>query len=373
MKRTMLITLLSLLVLTALLAGLKAGQFGAMIGQAKRNVPPPETVTTATARLDSWEHTLRAVGTLNAFQGVTVAAELPGKVVRIAFDSGTTVTKGDLLLCQDTSSEEAQLPGAIAQATLARTELKRAAGMVKDKVISQSDYDRAVATLEQALSRANDIRATVSKKQIRAPFSGRLGIRQVNLGQMLDAGDPIVTLQSLDPIYVDFALPQQDLSHLRVGLPVRVTCDALPGTAISGRISAINPLVEVETRNIRLRATLPNPDGRLRPGMFVNAAVTLPARQEALIIPATSVLYAPYGNSVFRVVDGPEGKERHILQQQFVRLGEKRGDFVAVTSGLNKGETVVSTGVFKLRNGQAVVIDNQLAPAFHLAPRPENS
>jgi membrane fusion protein, multidrug efflux system len=359
--------------LTALLAGLKVGQFGAMASQAKRFVPPPEPVTTATARIESWGHSLHAVGTLTSVQGVTVAAELPGKVVRIAFDSGTAVKKGDLLLCQNTSSEEARLPGAVAQANLAGTELKRAAGMVKDKVISQADYDRAVAALDLALSRANDIRATLSKKQIRAPFSGRLGIRQANLGQMLDAGDPIVTLQSLDPIYVDFSLPQQQMARLRVGLPVRVTCDALPGTEMAGKIRAINPLVAVDTRNIRLRATLPNPDGRLRPGMFVNVAVGLPTRQEALIVPATSVLYAPYGDSVFLIVDGPKGKGTYVLQQQFVRLGERRGDFVAVTSGLKKGETVVSTGVFKLRNGQAVVMDNQLAPQFRLTPRPENS
>jgi membrane fusion protein (multidrug efflux system) len=216
MKKRMILTILSLLVLTALLAGLKVGQFGAMISQAKRFVPPPETVTTATARIESWEHTLHAVGTLTSVQGVTVAAELPGKVARIAFGSGKAVKKGDLLLCQDSSSEEARLPGAVAQANLARTELKRAAGMVKDKVISQADYDRAVAALDLALSRANDIRATLSKKRIRAPFSGRLGIRQANLGQMLDAGDPIVTLQSLDPIYVDFSLPQQQLARLRV-------------------------------------------------------------------------------------------------------------------------------------------------------------
>jgi membrane fusion protein (multidrug efflux system) len=373
MKKRIILTILGLLVLIALLAAVKIGQFGAMISQAKNYVPPPETVTTAVARVETWENTLTAVGTLKAVQGVTVSAELPGKVVKISFDSGTAVKKGDLLVSQDTSSEEAQLPGAIAQATFALTDLDRASGMVKDNIISRADYDRAVATREQELSQANDIRATISKKKIRAPFSGRLGIRQVNLGQMLGAGDPIVTLQSLDPIYVEFSLPQQQLSRLRTGLPVRVTCDALPGETVEGRITAINSLVEDETRNIRLQATVANRDGKLRPGMFVNTEVGLPARMEVLVIPSTSVLYAPYGDSVFVVVDDKKKKGGKTLKQQFVRLGEKRGDFVAVASGLKKGETVVSTGVFKLRNGQTLVVDNKLAPQFRQAPRPENN
>jgi membrane fusion protein (multidrug efflux system) len=373
MKKRIILTVLGLLVLIALLAAVKIGQFGAMISQAKNYVPPPETVNTAAARVESWESELTAVGALKAVQGVTVAAELPGKVANISFVSGTAVKKGDLLVCQDTSSEEAQLPGAIAQATLARTDLERASGMVKDNIISRADYDKAVAAREQALSQANNIRATIGKKRIRAPFSGRVGIRQANLGQMLAAGDPIVTLQALDPIYVEFSLPQQQLSRLRTGLPVRVTCDALPGVTVEGRITAINSLVEDETRNIRLQATVANRDEKLRPGMFVNTEVGLPLRQEALVIPATAVLYAPYGDSVFVIVDDKKGKGGKILQQQFVRLGEKRGDFVAVASGLTKGETVVSTGVFKLRNGQSVVVDNKLAPQFRQAPRPENN
>jgi len=373
MKKRIMLAVLGLIVLIALLAAVKTMQIGAMINQGKKFVPPPETVTTAAVTAESWETALTAIGSLTAVQGVTVAAELPGKVVRIAFVPGKPVKKGDLLVCQDTSSEEAQLPGATAQANLARTELERATKMVKDKIISQADYDKAVATHEQALSQVNNIRATIAKKTIRAPFSGRLGIRQVNLGQILREGDPIVTLQCLDPIYVDFTTPQQQLARLRLGLPARVTCDALPGVTVEGSITAINPLVDAETRNIRLQATVANRAERFRPGMFVNVAVGLPVRQDVLVIPATAVLYAPYGDSVFVITDDHKRQGGKALRQQFVRLGEKRGDFVAVTSGLKEGETIVSTGVFKLRNGQSVVVDNKLAPQFRQAPSPENN
>lgn len=373
MKKRIIFAILGLVILIAILAAVKAMQIRKMVDQGKKMVPPPETVTTAVVRAESWETALTAVGTLTAVQGVTVAAELPGKVARIVFEPGAQVVKGELLLCQDTTSEEAQLPGAVAQANQARSDLERAVKMRAENIISQAAYDSAVAAHEQALAQANNIRATIGKKTIRAPFSGRLGIRQVNLGQILREGDPIVTLQTLNPIYVDFALPQQQLARLRPGQPVRVTCDALPGETVEGRITAINPLVDSETRNIRLQATVANRAERLRPGMFVNAAVGLPVRQAVLAIPATAVLYAPYGDSVFVVADDNERKGGKALRQQFVRLGEKRGDFVAVTDGLKEGETIVSTGVFKLRNAQAVVVDNRLAPDFKQAPKPENN
>ena len=373
MKKRIIFAIAGLIVIIAVLAAVKAMQIRAMIAQGKKMVPPPETVTTAVVKSESWETALSAVGTLTAVQGVTVAAELPGKVVRIAFEPGAMVKKGDLLVAQDTASEEAQLPGAVALATQANSDRERAVRMLSERIISQAAYDGAVATHEQALAQANTIRATIAKKTIRAPFGGRLGIRQVNLGQMLKDGDPIVTLQSLDPIYVNFTIPQQEVGRLHPGLPVRVTCDALPGLTIEGRITAMNPLVDSDTRNIQLQATVANRAEKLRPGMFVTVAVGLPVRQQVFVIPATAVLYAPYGDSVFVVADDTEHKGGKVLRQQFVRLGEKRGDFVAVTSGLKVGETVVSTGVFKLRNGQAAVVDNRLSPAFTLAPKPENN
>ena len=373
MKKRIILAVLGLIILIALLAAVKFMQIGTMVNQGKKFVPPPETVTMAVVSAEKWETALTAIGSLTAVHGVTMAAELPGKVVKIALDSGQPVKKGAPLVYQDITSEEAQLPGAVAQVKLARTELERAAKMAEEKIISQADYDKALATHEEALSQANNIRATIAKKTIRAPFTGRLGIRQVNLGQILREGDSIVTLQSLDPIYVDFTLPQQQLSRLHLGLPARVTCDALPDVTVEGSITAMNPLVDAETRNIRLQATMPNRAERLRPGMFVNVTVGLPIRQQVLAIPATAVLYAPYGDSVFVIADDKQRKGGKVLRQQFVRLGEKRGDFVAVTSGLKQGENVVSTGVFKLRNGQAVVVDNKLAPQFRRAPSPENN
>src|SRR5512143_2186195 len=278
MKKRIAFVILGLVVLIGALFAVKVLQINAMIDQGKKAVPPPETVTTAAASAESWETALTAVGSLTAVQGVTVAAELPGKVVAIAFEPGAKVKKGDLLVRQDTSSEEALLPGAVAQANQARTVLARDAEMLANQIISQADYDAAAAGYEQAVAQADAIRATIGKKTIRAPFSGRLGIRQVNLGQILREGDAIVTLQSLDPIYVNFTLPQQQLSRLRPGLPVRVTCDALPGFTIGGRITTVNPLVDAETRNIQLQATVANPAEKLRPGMFVNASVGLPVR-----------------------------------------------------------------------------------------------
>ena len=372
-KRVIVLVIVALAVVILLLAGIKALQIKSMIDKGKSFVPPPETVTTASALAQTWDTGLTATGSLTAVQGVTVAAEMPGKVVKLSITSGAPVKKGDLLLCQDTSSEEAQLLGALAQATLARTELERAAKMFAGKIISQSDYDKAKANHEQALSQVENIRATIAKKTLRAPFSGRVGIRQVNLGQTLREGDPVVTLQALDPIYADFTLPQQELSRLRPGLPVHVTCDALPGAVVEGRVTALNPLVDADTRSLKLQATVANRDERLRPGMFVNVAVGLPARRKVITIPATSVLYAPYGDSVFKVEDDKKGKGGKVLRQEFVRLGEKRGDFVAVQSGLKEGEVFVSTGVFKLRNGQAALVDNKLSPQFKQSPRPENN
>jgi membrane fusion protein (multidrug efflux system) len=372
MKKRILFALIGLAVLIAILTAVKALQIGAMVDQGKKFIPPPETVTATVVTAESWDTALTAIGTLNAVQGVTVAAELAGKVVEIAFEAGAQVKAGDILLRQDTSSEEAQLPGAMAQVNLSRTNRERFEQLFAKQLVAQAERDSAVASAELAQAQAENIRATIAKKTIRAPFSGRLGIREVNLGQMLREGDPIVTLQSLDPIYVDFTLPQQQLPLMRLGLPVQVTTDAQPGETLRGRITAINPLVDAETRQIKLQATVANRGNKLRPGMFANVVVGLAARQEVLAIPATAVLYAPYGDSVFIIEDAPDNKGK-VLRQQFVRLGQKRGDFVAVMSGIKEGESVVSTGVFKLRNGQSALVDNTLAPDFQMAPKPENN
>ena len=372
MKKRVIFTIVGLLVLIGVLAGIKGLQISQMVANGKQFVPPPETVTAFEVHPDSWESLLTSVGSLEAVQGVMVTAELKGKVEDIAFKPGEMVRAGDLLVQQDISSETAQLRASEASAALAKITLERIRKLLTEKTVSQSQYDNADAQYKEAAAQLDTIRSAISKKTIRAPFAGRLGIRLINLGQILNEGDAIVSLQSLDPIFVNFSLPQQQLAKVQPGLTVRVTTDVLPGRVIEGKITAINPAVDAATRNIRVQATAANPQEKLRPGMFVNVAVVLPAQEKVLPIPATAVLYAPYGDSVFIVEEkkidknSPPGK---IVRQQFVQLGKKRGDFIAVASGLNGGETIVSTGVFKLRNGQAVVVNNALAPEFKLMPK----
>jgi len=375
MKKPIFIATLIIILVIGLLGGIKFLQIKSMIAYGNQFVPPPVTVTVATATNDTWESQLTAVGSLEAVQGVMVTAELPGKIVKIDFEPGSKVKAGDLLIQQDITSEKAQLRAAKTDVNLTRMNLKRAKQLLADKVIPQSQFDTSNAEFEQAVARRDDIRATIAKKTIRAPFAGRLGIRLVSLGQVLNEGQDIVSLQSLDPIFANFLLPQQQLAKVREGMIVRVNTDVLSGEAIEGRITAINSEVDAATRNIRIQATVANPDERLRPGMYADVAIVMPSKLSVLTIPATSVLYAPYSNSVF-VVEQNNGDENQqpqkILRQQFVSLGEQRGDFVAVISGLKEDDAVVSTGVFKMRNGLAVVVDNTLAPEFKLEPQPED-
>jgi membrane fusion protein (multidrug efflux system) len=376
MRKKIIFTILGVLVMIGILGGIKGLQINRMIATGSQSAPPPETVTTAVVRSESWESLITSVGSLEAVQGVMLTAELPGKVVRITFEPGTKVKAGDLLLQQDVSSEEAQLRAAEATVALTKLELERSRKLLTKKAVAQAKYDSDDAQYKQAVAQIDGIRATIRKKTIRAPFAGSLGIRLVNLGQILNEGEPIVSLQTIDPIFVNFSLPQQQLAQVKPGLKVRVTADALPGPQIEGEITAISPQVDVATRNIRVQATVANSQERLRPGMFVNVVVVLPSREEVLVIPTTAVLYAPYGDTVFVVHEKETEKgvqPDEVVQQKIVQLGEKRGDFVALVSGLNKGETVVSTGVFKLRNDQAVVVDNTLAPVFKLAPQPDDS
>jgi len=377
MKKRFILALTAMAVLAAVLGGIKGLQIDRMIAHGKQFAPPPETVTTAQATMQSWESLLTAVGSLAAVQGVTVTAELTGKVVQIAFTPGSRVKAGDLLVKQDTSSEEAQLRSAEAAAALAQLNVERLGKLLSERTIAQSQFDNAEATYKQAVAQADSIRASIAKKTIRAPFDGRLGIRLVNLGQVINEGEAIVSLQSLDPIFVNFSLPQQELPRIRPSLAVRVTTDALPGEVVEGKITAINPQVDAATRNIRVQATLANSEERLRPGMYANVAVVLPGREKVLAIPATAVLYAPYSDSVFVVEDQPgageAGRPVKVVRQQLTELGDRHGDFVAVRSGLKPGDTIVSTGAFKLRNGQTVTVDNSLAPAFKLHPKPEEN
>lgn len=357
---------------------LKISQFKAMAaaGAAAAAAMPPTTVTASPASGQKWENLFTTTGSLKAVQGVTVGAEVPGKVVKLGFEAGSAIKEGDLLVQLDSSTEEAQLHAAEASAALAQANLARARELRETNTNSPAELDAAEAQAKQASAQVENYRSIIAKKTIRAPFAGRSGIRLVNLGEVLREGDPITTLQTLDPIYVNFSLPQQRLPQLAEAKTVRVTTDAAPGRTFEGKINAISPEIDMATRNIRVQATIDNADEQLRPGMFANVDIVLPTHTEAIAVPATAILFAPYGNSVF-VVDEKKneetGKIDRVLRQQFVRLGGTRGDFVDVVDGLKAGETVVTSGVFKLRAGMPVVIDNKLAPNAQLDPKPDNA
>lgn len=379
MAKRMFLMLVAVAVLLSALGTMKYQQVQAAIAQGAAYQPPPEAVTTIVAQEEQWDATLGAIGTATAVNGVTVAADLPGIVEHIAFESGRTVRKGDVLVRLDTRQEEAQLKAATAQRDRARLQLERIDGLRHKKVSSQSELDDARTAFTQADARVGEIEATIARKTIRAPFAGILGIRQINLGQYLSGGDPIVSLQSLQPIFVDFAVPQQRVGSLEAGTVVSVTPDgAADGAASkpwSGRVTAIDSLVDSATRNVQVRAVFDNPDGTLKPGMFVEARVVLGAATSVLTLPATAISYAPYGDSVFVVeeIEGPGGATYLGVRQQFVKLGGARGDQVAVLSGINPGEQVATSGVFKLYNGAAVFVNNDVQPGNDPTPEPENS
>lgn len=377
-KRMILMLVVVVVVLTAL-GTFKYQQVQAAIAQGASFQPPPEAITTIEVKEEPWNATLSAIGTATAVNGVTVAADLPGIVEAITFESGHTVRKGEVLVKLDSRQEQAQLKAAEAQRDRSRLQLDRIEGLRMKKVSSQSELDDARTEFTQADARVGEIEATIERKTIRAPFSGILGIRQINLGQYLSAGDPIVSLQALQPIYVDFAVPQQQVETLRPGSGVTVTPDdgnsGAAGRVRSGRVTAIDSLVDPATRNVRVRAEFDNPDGTLRPGMFLEAHVDLGAKSSVVTLPATAINYAPYGDSVFIVeqLDGPNGVKYLGVRQQFVKLGGARGDQVAVTSGIKPGEQVATSGVFKLHNGAAVFVNNDVQPGNDPTPKPENS
>lgn len=375
MKKRMILALTGMAVVIAVLGFVKMRQVQAGIAQNSSFQPPPEAVTTVRATEDRWPATVEAIGTVEAVQGVMVAADLPGLVSRIQFDSGRKVRAGEVLVRLDTRQEQAQLSAADAQRSLSTVNFERMRGLREKGITSQAEFDRAAAEHKQASARTGEMQAAIGRKTIRAPFSGVLGIRRVNLGQYLNPGDPIVSLQSLDPIYVNFAVPQQQVAELQVGREVAVTAEGTTKIQSAGKITAINSVVDEATRNIEVQATLANSDGTLRPGMFVRAQVVLGEASPVVALPTSAISYAPYGNSVFIVgqMKGPDGKPYNGVRQQFVKLGASRGDQVAVLSGVKPGEEVVSSGVFKLRSGAAVVVNNKVQPSNDPAPKPEDS
>ncbi len=360
-------------VLTAL--GLvKYKQVQEAIAQGAAYRPPPEAVTTIVTKQERWPETLNAIGSVTAVQGVMASADLPGIVDRIEFESGGAVSEGDVLVRLDTRQEQAQLAAAEAARDLATLNFSRLQGVVNQSAVSRMDYDRAAADQKQTEARVAEIQAVIARKTIRAPFSGILGIRQVNLGQYLSGGSPIVSLQKLDPIYVDFSLPQQYLGRVRAGDSIRFESADFRDMRFAGRITAINSVVDENTRNVQMQATTANPKGKLRPGMFVETQVLLGMANIVIALPAPAISYAPYGDSVFVIADlkDPGGQSFRGVRQQFVKLGPSRGDQVAILSGLKPGEEVVTSGVFKLRNGIAVSVNNKVQPSNDKTPKLED-
>ena len=354
--------------------GIKALQIGKMMSSPK--MMPSVTVTSAPVKEENWPPKLSAVGSVSAAQGAVISAELAGIVSEISFENGAEAKKGDVLMKLDTSQEEALLRSAAAEAQLARTDLERSRDLAMKKVVSSAELDSAQSKFTRLNAVVDQMRSNIAKKTVIAPFDGQLGIRQVNVGQMINAGQQVIALTSLDSVYVDFALPEQHLSKLTKDLEVRVRVDALPGREFKGKLTAINSMLDPVTRNVPLQATFENPDHALHPGMFAKVDVMLPETKKTIVIPGSAVSYAPYGDSVFVIEkqkDPKTGKESLALRQQFVRIGETRGDFVSVTQGLKAGQEVVGTGVFKLRNGMVVTINNDLAPKPELNPTPADT
>jgi membrane fusion protein, multidrug efflux system len=337
--------------------------------------PPPEAVTSIVTQREQWPASMTAIGTIEAVHGVMVSADLPGTVAGINFDSGKAVREGEILVELDTRQERAQLASLEAQRDLAKVNFGRMQELVNAGVISRMDYDQATAQQKATEANVAEIKATIARKTIRAPFSGILGIRKVNLGQYLPAGSPVVSNQSLNPIYVNVGVPQQAAAQVHVGRKLRVTTEDVAGKVFAGSVTAIDSEVDPTTRNIQVQATLSNPEGKLRPGMFVQVEMPLGASRSVIALPASAINYAPYGDSVFVITDlkDPTGKTYRGVRQQFVKVEGSRGDQVGVISGLNPGEEVVTSGVFKLRNGAAVQVNNKVQPGNSPAPKPEDS
>jgi membrane fusion protein, multidrug efflux system len=374
------------LVVLAILAGTKFAQISSLIraGKAAEAAgPPPEAVATDVASAMAWDAVIDAVGTVAAARGVTLSTESAGVVRAIRFESGAKVRAGQVLVELDTSVERAQLASLNARRDLAETNASRTRRLVQEGAYTMAQLDTDDAQLKTVSAEAGALKAQIERKMVRAPFAGKLGIREVNLGQYVNPGTPVTALESLESVFVDFTVPQQDVARVPVGAPVRIVLPgAQPPRTLPGKIAAVDPSVDSVTRSVKLRASVQEDKDELRPGMFVNVSVELPERAEVVSIPATAVLRAPYGDSVFviqprkddkgRPVNGPDGKPAKVVRQQFVRVGQARGDFVAIVEGIRAGDEVVTQGAFKLRNGVPVMVNNQLKLKPALVPRPEN-
>ena len=375
MRKQILLALLGVGCFIAAMGVTKFFQISRAIAQNASFAPPPEAVTSTVAAEQTWKKTLNAIGTISPFQGVTISAEESGKVAKVNFESGQQVKQGDPLIELDSSVEEANLASAVAKLDLARRNFTRAQTLRPQNVISDDALDTSRSQFAQAEADVQSMRAVIGRRKITAPFTGRTGIRMVNVGQYVEKGNAMIPLYALDPIYLDFSVPQQVLSRIGVGQDVDFTVDAFGDTKFTGKVSAINPQVDVNTRNVEVRATVTNTDEKLHPGMFAKVSLSLPEQNTFIVLPSTSISYAPYGDTVYVIesMKDPKGKEYRGVRQQIVRIGERRGDLVSILSGLKPGDEIVTSGVFKLRPGSAVSVNNSFKPGDSTTPTPADT
>lgn len=358
-----------------IIGAIKYFQVTAAIAEHANFSPPPEAITTAKVAAQDWQRTYSAVGSVVPIDGAMLAADEIGRVSKINFDSGQDVQAGQVLVELDTTVEQANLKEAQARYDRAKKKADRYEQLKNTKAVSPDVIDDTWMELRQATSAVDSLTSIIRRKNIIAPFSGRVGIRQVNVGQVVLPGTAIVALHALDKLYVNFSLPQQALPEISAGAAVNIKVDAYSGTEFHGKINAIDPHISESTRNVTLQAVVENLDKRLRPGMFASVELLLPEIRHVLAIPATSINYAPYGDSVYVVskMNDPKGQEYLGVQQKMIQLGEHRGDFVEVRSGLSESEEIASAGVFKLRQGAAVLVNNDIKPNESLTPNPADT
>jgi membrane fusion protein (multidrug efflux system) len=369
LRRRVIIAVIAVVVLVLLVAGIKAWQIMGYIAAAKKNGAPAQTVTTTVASSSDWQPEVNAVGSVRAVRGVDVTTEVTGLVRSLEFRSGDEAKRGQVLVRLNADADIATLHSLEAAADLAATVYERDKLQFEAQAISQAQLDADAADLKNKRAQAAAQAALVEKKVIRAPFDGRLGITTVNPGQYLNTGDKVVTLQELDPVYVDFRLPQEDLAQVHPGLEVRLSLDAFPGESFSGKITAADPLVDSASRNFQAEATVPNAARKLLPGMFVRVAVLSGAKQHYLTLPQTAITFNPYGSTVFLAHKDEKGQL--IAQQIFVTTGPSRGDQIAVLKGVKDGDEVVTSGQLKLKNGTPLDISTMAQPADDAHPSPQ--
>jgi membrane fusion protein (multidrug efflux system) len=370
-----LFVILALLAVVGGLAAVKYKQIASLISAShamEKAGPPPEAVGSFVSRQDTWQESLEAVGSIAPAKGVTLSNDAPGLVSAIHFESGAVVRQGQILLELDSNVERSQLASVEARKELAQVNATRTRALVESQSIARSQQDTDDSVVKTSRSDLDVLQAQIARKVVRAPFAGRLGIRQVNLGQYLNPGTAIATLESTTTVFVDFTLPQQRLKEIALGMPVRVTIEGEGVRAADGTIAAVDPSIDAVTRSIKLRASIPNGDEKLLPGMFAKVSVLLPGTRDVVVVPTSALVHASYGDSVFVVEDRKDDGPGKVARQQFIKVSETRGDFVAVAQGLTAGQEVVTAGAFKLRNGAGVTIDNTVQSRPELSPHPEN-